>query len=415
MFHSENLQAARQIVDGLRNALSTSTADLNDLRTSMDQNAVGTASDAVAAAKKATLEVEQLRRQVSPLCTLMRQTPRAQELMTAMYKELETIEQVFSQFQQYAHESYGVEPVRESEAEIWLEHHAEAPSAQVDQVGHVSSMSRKQDAGSRSFLNSYTPVSKKVPKRSNAIPVTPRLEDFGLRDEEIRALATSTPGTHDKENYGFVGGAEKYSTSISRNAGIEIDEDEYETMVLNSMSALGIETPKQLEQRFATKRNVALKEVLQTTTPKVKAGSSERTLDYTNLAHGYFECSGKRGGDRLHRTLNFGETPVTKGGELQQLGSFYDELDSFWKGMFDLDIIQDVCMALGSTGQERFSKVDFLDILSEHVDVHRCETLAVVLTKLKVLSVHKVHGNNAMYRYMGPPGGGETTDEVDNY
>eukprot|EP00178_Gracilaria_changii_P014464 TRINITY_DN40771_c0_g1_i1.p1 TRINITY_DN40771_c0_g1~~TRINITY_DN40771_c0_g1_i1.p1 ORF type:complete len:406 (-),score=78.49 TRINITY_DN40771_c0_g1_i1:282-1499(-) len=400
MFHRENRQAAHQIVDTLRNALSSSTADLNDLRTSFDQSGVGTAADAMAIAKKTAVEVEQLRTQVSPLYTLMRQTPRAQELITAVFKELETIEEVFTRYQHFAHEKYGIEPLNVSECDSAQEKKIEPPSSHVDEVAQVSTISVAQRVGSRSFVNSYTPASNKVSKRLD-IPVTPRLEDFGLRDEDIRALATSTPGTVNKENQGYVGIAAKYSTSIARNAGIEIDEDEYETMVLNSMSALGIETPKQLEQRFATKRNVALKEVLQTTTPKVKAGSSERTLDYTNLANGYFESSKKGAGDRLHRTLNFGETPEPRSGALRHIVEAYDELDHFWRGTFDFDTIQDVCVALSRTGQEEFSKEVFLETLRHYVDVHRCETLAVVLAKMKVLSVHKVHGTNAVYRFLG--------------
>ncbi|PXF49555.1 hypothetical protein BWQ96_00625 [Gracilariopsis chorda] len=399
MFQQENKVAARQIVESLRKTLNSCTADLGRLRNSLDQNPTGTPNDAREFVKNTAHEVEKLRRDVAPLCAIMRNTPRAQELMNAAYKQINSVEDIFHRFEEHAQEKYGIEPLRlpgKPGADVCESIHI--PSTQVSHIDGFSSM-MKHGCAISSLSHSRTPVTKQaVSHADGAIPATPRLEDFGLRDEDIRALTTKGTGAQNKENFSSTDIPENYSMSVARNAGVKIDEDEnYETMVLNSMSALGIETPDQLAQRFATRRNVALKEVLQTTTPRVKAGSQERTLDYTGLAHGYFESTRKNPSNRLHRTLNFGETPVVKSRSRDAIIELYEELDDFWKSTFSLETVQEVCYALGASESREFSKAELLDILGKHVPVQRSETLVAVLSKMKALRIHKVHGNDAVY------------------
>lgn len=401
MFREENKTAARQIVESLREVLNSCTANLGQLRSSLDQNPTGSPNDAREFVENTANEVENLRRDIAPLCAIMRSTPRARELMNAAYKQINAVEDIFHRFEEHVHEKYGIEPIKhpgKPEADTYESGHL--PSIHVSRIDNFSSMTKPVCAVS-SLSHSRTPATKQVVSHADrAIPATPRLEDFGLRDEDIRALTKKGAGAQNKENFSSMDITDNYSMSVARNAGVKIDEDEnYETMVLNSMSALGIETPHQLAERFATRRNVALQEVLQSTTPRVKAGSQERTLDYTGLAHGYFESTRKDPANRLHRTLNFGETPVVKSRASDTIVALYEQLDDLWKSTFSLETVEEACYALSTSESDEFTKPELLDILGKHVPPQRSETLAAVLSKMEALRIHKVHGNDAVYSF----------------
>lgn len=400
MFRQDNEKATREVVSSLRNALNGCTSDISNLRNCLDRQESGTNEDAKEFAKNVAADAERLRKDVEPLQILMQRTPRASNIFNAAFAELDAIGHIFDQFQEHVKEKYGVEPVK---VHSLVENTTDSNS--IFLRSQSSGISCKEGAVEQieGRLRSWTPPAIRV--RSSieaAIPATPRLEDFGLKDEDMRALGISVAGNQDKENFknGYLGA--EYGTSIGGNTGVEIGEgDNYETMEVQSMVALGIENPTQLAKRFAVKRNVALKEVLQTTTPRVKAGSRERTLDYTGLAKGYFAANVTEAHvDNLHRTLNFGETPIGKGVQKAKIGLRYDELDAFWKSSLDFSVVQDSCMLLDRQPENEFSKTELLKLLKSSVP-SGTETIIVMLNKMKILQVKKPVGMEEVYRFCG--------------
>lgn len=239
-------------------------------------------------------------------------------------------------------------------------------------------------------------------------PKTPRLEDFGICDADIAALSIGGVGVGGGAE---AGSSTRFTCTGARNAevagaegpsrvGMGGENESYDAVVAKSMQELGIETPGALEDRFAQRRHVALQGVMQTTTPRMRGGGREHTLDLTGLAGGY-SASGMKG--------------VRRGGLFEEEGDgvrervlrVYEEGRGVWKGVVSAEMVVEaaaaVAVAVGvgkeGFGKEGFGKEEVVAVLEGCVGKGAGQLCLMALTDLGVVKADKQYGREVVYRY----------------
>lgn len=416
MLRAENARLAQQFSDNLVQVLRTCNEDVEELKQTFNRGPLGRASEAVAFSASLQTETEELRAQIAPLSALAKDTPPAQDLISAACAQLHAVNEVLDLFEAHMQNVHGVTPVTvpsaappsvapsSTRARSAVRSSTTEPSggyvvAAVSPPRRLTEGVASETRGSGLSIVT-TPEKTAVEEVEEAMPATPRLEDYGICDADIRALAM--PNGFSMGNKQAVASTsaskkafcsdkmESVVNAVARGSG-NLDE-----LLQESISVLQIETPVQVAAKFEARRHNALKGVMQSTTPRMKAGGTERTLDYTGLAGGYFSGSGKEG---LHRALNFDDTPVASSGIRGRVADAFDGIEKFWKGRVDSEALQDVAVLLAREGDRTFSKDELVRYISQEVPHVNGSSAVAVLSKMKVIVVEKRRGEEAIYRY----------------
>lgn len=404
MLRAENDRLSRQFTENFRGVLKSCNTDAKELKRIFEKGPTGNAKEAIAVTQSLEKQVEHMQKHVPVLTELSENTPPAGRILEAALSQMNAVESILDLFEKRVAQAYGVKPVVVPE----LEHKRDIesnptstdtnPSALICEVSEAPMISIPEDGSS-------TPLAKS-PERVEAfeveapMPATPRPEDFGICDADVRALAAPSPAGFKPDNLA-VDGTPRYQMSMARATGIPMIEDgeNYDEVVQKSMSALGIETPVEVEQKFATRRNEALRGVMQTTTPRMKAGGTERTLDYTGLAGGYYGSTRK---DKLHRALDFDDTTMGMGtGVQKQIADLYGGIEEAWRERVPCETLQEAAMLL-SQEERRFSKSELLDFLGDAFPGKDCDvpTVVLCLKKMSIIRLETRHGAEASYRFV---------------
>lgn len=428
MLRAESKRAVKRFGDELQNVLNMAVRDAEELKHAYNKGPLGKGEEAVKFSSTMQAEVQQVHSKVPPLVRLSIDTPRAGDMVDAAFAHLKAITDVFDCFENRLESAYDIPPVVLPERKMDTTEDASlapAPEPVVAGVGSLSSLMPGSTAKPPRTPMSRTPRSTRKKDVDMPIPATPKLEDFGISNddvcEELRGLGMSTAtqstqvesewlmSRHEAtpRNEPRVRSTALRKPPAAANA-IEIDLDgDFEENVQKSMTAYGIETPVQVAEKFETMRHQALTKMMVTTTPRLKSGGVERTLDYTGLAGGYFKSSA--GAEETpsidtHRQLNFDETPRVGGGRnaagdemRQRIAESFDSL-GFWRDKVSCETLQDAAVLLQREGNRSFDKRELSNILKESLPGLSCYSIIASLTKLQVLQMVKRQGEEATYR-----------------
>lgn len=330
MFQQKNVRAAQNFVESLREALerghSEASAIVQEERRLASRGATDDHRRVLHAWEK---DLTSLQGNVAVLTQLADTVPSTSRVLECGVAGLDSIDEVLDRFERRLQAEFGLPPVHVSlNAVAAIESVPQVPSFSV--MEHVMSTAPP----SLSHAAIATPVSNRLisrtssrvtpsastrnaakvtPFRSNqsgtgtrrnetdAIPKTPRMEDFGLDADVLRALQA--------ENNEYLGGlasgvgAEQYPRDIDMSAW---DGDNFKEGVQDSMRKIGIDLSQtHLTDEFDHRRHIALRNVLASSTPKLNANTSVG-FDYSQLAAGYSSGNlGKLSSRGPNRELSF--------------------------------------------------------------------------------------------------------------
>lgn len=418
MLRAEGQQAASSFVEDMREVLEKSTEDTEALKRAFAKGPLGTGSEAIEYSETMKSEMEQLQSQFPVLHTYSKEVPSADSMINAAFANLKAITEIFDRFEDKIESAYGIPPVvvpeREEQKKDSLQ---EFSSRQL--AGKLSG----QSSISSTVIpeNSFSSVTPRRVTRKPETPVelpmpkTPGLEDFGISNEDLRGLGMSvgsgasngetTPRATNLSNP-FAGSVRVEQQERLTASRLHFQNRNPAELAQTSISELGIETPSQVEDKFESWRHQALAKMMITTTPRLKSGGVERTMDYTGLAGGYYGTSARKDESRqdTHRQLNFDETPISRpvqgkaAMELRQhIAANFDSL-GFWRSKISCESLQEAAILLQEQGDRVFEKSELADILSERMPGQSYYSIIASLSRLKVLEMDKQQGEEAMYK-----------------
>ena len=404
MLRSESNHHTRAFSKNLSRTLRSCADDVDELRRTFERGHIGRVEDAEQVVREMQSDMNSLKQQVQFL-TGLKNAVSAEELLTAAQQQFLLVERVMDAFESRVEESYGIKPVSVEEI---------APKDVLKE--NISSSNVHGDSLDKE--DTYGGYDSPEADRRESSPKTPRLEDFGISDIDIAALSnmdsfapscnvtTMDNGRSEGIDVASIGhsgsygmaAASTYSSGTGAAAIMEGDGRNYEDVVAKSMQDLGIETPIDLAARYEQRRRVAMQGVMQQSTPRMRGGGSEHTLDYTGLAHGY-SASGVR--DTGRRVLNFDDMSMVEDGVglRERVAQMYDRGNGAWKGLVGEDQIYDAVQALEGDGGRSFAKDGLIELLEGCVGRRSAKTCLMALTDLKVLDADKQYGQEVVYRY----------------
>lgn len=418
MLRKEGERAAQVFVDDVRNVITKCTNDTAEVRRTFAKGPLGTGSEAIAFSTTMQAEMEQLKDQYPLLETFSKESPRVDDMLSAAFANLKAITDVFDRFEERLQSAYDIDPVVVPvKPQLNSGQPSESDAVPEASVASVSDYASLATVGSMPASSSIS--RPKTPPRTQEesvidlpMPKTPQLEDFGISNADLRnleaAAASKAASRNHEERAAYPIKNTAGSPSLQyAGAGSSLGNRDLEELAETSIADLGIETPNQVSEKFESRRNHALSQVLATTTPRLRSGGVERTANYTGLAAGYYKSSARKPAVPMdtHRQLNFDETPQVSrqsGGKLagELSARIADNFGSlgFWCDKISCEILQEAAVMLQQHGDRVFLKKELMDVLTENIPSHSCHTITALLTKLKVLEMHKRQGEEAQYR-----------------
>lgn len=428
MLRVESQRAVQRYGEELQKLVDGCTTEMGELKRAFNKGALGNGAEAVEFSSAMQAEVQQIECKVPPLLSLSNDVPRAGDLLGAAFGELKAITDVFDRFEKQLETVYGIAAVvvkvKEEKKEELKEAGCESGMGEVtgsmgggvgeSYSGKFGSVGGLQRTPKREFGQDARKGVDEV-----AMLATPKMEDFGLCYDDLKELGMSESGRRGRyARYGETDRNEAVDRMQGRKSGVKMralrvdfGQGDIDENVQKSMTALGIETPVQVADRFESRRHEALTKVMVTTTPRLKAGGVEQTKDYTGLAGGYFARVGgaeeqQREDLRFtHRQLNFDETPQMGG---KRSGLHLDKVNrviaekmgmcGIWKGRVSVEELQEAVVLLAREGREAFQKQEVNDILMDEMEGCCSYGIIACLMKMHVLQVEATVGGHAMYR-----------------
>lgn len=424
MLRAEGQQAAQRFVEDMREVLEKCTKDTEDLKRSFAKGPLGTGSEAIAFSATIKSEMEQLQCRFPVLDKYSKEAPRANKMLCAAFANLKAITDVFDRFEDRIESAYGIAPVvvpvkAEEPKKVEVLQHS--PGQPVHQLQSASNCPTQPSTSDSAFVSLTPRPSARNPDKEVELPMpkTPGLEDFGISNEDLRGLGMSvgsSSGSKGQTKWHPATSSTSIPTSRSTDqqdllasSRLHFQNRDPAELAQTSISDLGIETPVQVADKFESRRHRALATMMITTTPRLKSGGVERTMDYTGLAGGYYGASAMKSETQqeTHRQLNFDETPMRRpveGKEVMQLrqhiAASFDSL-GFWCSKISCECLQEAAVFLQEQGDRVFEKSELSDILSERMPGQSYYSIIASLSKLKVLEMDKRQGEEAIYRVAG--------------
>lgn len=426
----ESQRAVQRYGEELQRLVDTCTTEMQEVKRAFNKGALGSGEEAVEFSSTMQAEVQQVQCKVPPLVSLSNDVPRANDLLGAAFAQLKAITDVFDRFEERLESVYGISPVvvqvrgggkEEAKEQRMEELVGGLKNGGAGAVGAVGAVSPGKYSSVRRLQRTPTRRTGQSVRREVdevAMLATPKMEDFGLCYDDLKDLGMSESGGKGSyAGYGGMSGRGEMDKMRGRKSGVSMEGisvdfgqgDIYEN-VQKSMTALGIETPVQVADRFESRRHDALTKVMVTTTPRLKAGGIEQTRDYTGLAGGYF-ASAQREEEQeedltfTHRQLNFDETPqVERKGAGMSLDEVYRVIEEkfdvcgIWKSRVSIEDLQEAVVLLMRERRKVFQKPKLNDILTDGME--GCSSYAIIacLAKMQVLKVEATGSGQAVYR-----------------
>lgn len=270
-------------------------------------------------------DVDEVNVMMTSLLTISEMAPAASQLMELGFARVNMIDEILDAFERRLQSEFGISPVSVSsigsESPPTPSYEARSSGAvrghsdfgvPITPRAHRATHETFSTSGSRIF--SPQAMTRQEPAALLSVSKTPRMEDFGIDVDKVLELreqsnsflheSTSRIGTRMIGT----GRDERFIDDNTRTADYTCDwkEESFPQDVRRSMRELGIETQQEVTERFHTRRNLALQNVLQGCTPQLKSGTVPR-MDFTRLAAGYTDNSVTGSDERAGRELNFEE------------------------------------------------------------------------------------------------------------
>lgn len=373
---------ARQFADSLREVLGDCSHQVDDLQNSFQRGPMGTANEASEFASKMANEANQLYAQLPQLVDLVRDTPRLDQILDAGFEQLQAINSILDIYEGRLEEAYNISPVK-----------LDSPDKSVGATKSQPVSFRTPSKTPSTLRRNYNP-NDKIQDEDIPIPVTPRLEDFGISAADLRVLKHRTPD-QDRVRNRDEGMDQKVLSILTNTHG-----NDYGNNVLEAMSTLGIETPAEITQRFEAKRYTAMKGLMQSCTPRVKGEGVEKALAYANLADEYNRPPIMDEENEINvpgtsrKTLTFDESPIPgrknerSADEIRlHVGKKLDASKAYWVNMVDRSVIQDAAAAFAGEQGRVFTRPQLAELLKDVVQAKHYNEIMLLLVKMKVLKL----------------------------
>lgn len=346
MLRQQTARAAHDFTESVVHAVSQSEAEVKNLVREMRIKTTGADAERKRVMQSWEDEIIALQRDMKPLEQLAREVPSMGDVLQCVFATVDAVDEALDRLERRMQAEYGLAPVRVRTGDAtgdvsnaaWPKIKTPPPlsSPRALSVAKSGSLagpptSFSRSASSNSFktkpphltprTTGYGPfsgtgrTSNATPKSSTrpalspkdveAIPKTPRMEDFGLDANVLRTLQAG--------NKDYLGeGASSSATNLeAKDLDVSTwDNDDFTAGVEESMRKLGIDlSQNHLTDQYESRRNVALRNLLVTSTPMLKADNGENP-DYTQLAAGYSSKADKQQNWKPNRELRFEDTDM---------------------------------------------------------------------------------------------------------
>lgn len=262
---------------------------------------------------------------IHALVSISQAAPAASQILDFAFARLSLIDEVLDVFERRLQSEFGVPPVAVSSIgnEVIHDSASEPNSnrsmrrlAALEMPATPRAERTTQENVKASESRMFTPktMGQREPSSVLNVSKTPRMEDFGIDVEKVRELREQSnsflhgsTGQFDTSLFGggYDDGLNVGSMKIT-DSTYDWREESYPQDIQRSMREQGIETQQEVTERFHTRRNMALQNVLQNCTPRLKSGTAPH-LDLTQFAAGYNIDNAAAGGGRAGRELDFDE------------------------------------------------------------------------------------------------------------
>lgn len=318
-------RTVRRFAEQLRTVVDESVNAAKAIEYEFMNPGTTTVAEKVQVVQQIQKDVNEMDLMMNTLISISDVAPAASQLMDFGFARISLIDEILDAFERRLQSEFGISPVSvssnggEFSPTVQTETN-NGGAARCHPERDVTITPRSQppahEALSTSESGMFTPQvrGRHESGASMSVSKTPRMEDFGIDMEKVRELREqSNSFLHDDSGQfrtglsgtGYDEGFNDDAMKMSDYAG-NWKEHSFPQDVQRSMRKLGIETQQEVTERFHTRRNLALQNVLQGCTPQLKSGTVPR-MDLTRLAAGYAGSNVTGGGGRASRELNFDE------------------------------------------------------------------------------------------------------------
>lgn len=315
-------RTVRRFAERLREVVDESVSEAATISHQFANTDVTTARKKEEAVRQLGADIDQVEKTMKALTNISEVTPSTSQVMELGFATVSVIDEILDTFERRLQLEFGVSPVdvcsdEQQQPVVSFDEYGNGPetcgtNTGADMIVTPPALRSARAAISANSKAMFTPqtVGARTPGGLLGMSKTPRMEDFGLDVDLVRELREQSDSflnghggrrRFDDENVR----SRSYHTQQHGAMGDWRSED-LSRDVQQSMQNLGIETRQEMNDRYEKQRHVALQQVLQGCTPRLKSDRHAR-VDLTQLAAGYATSDVASGDARSGRELLFND------------------------------------------------------------------------------------------------------------